>query len=172
VANDLGQLVAIVGAIGAELYRRGKDKLASRPQLAIGLGVLLIAICLVLFGKAVSWVFSADARTQLGRVSGTVVLYGRPLPRATIEFSPAEGSPSYGITDSKGRYTLQYLPNQSGAEIGRHTVRITTYDWQTTQNGGKLEVPEQVPVHYNSETTLEADIQAGSQSLDWDLQKD
>jgi len=107
-----------------------------------------------------------------GEFLGQWCFNGKPLPRATIEFSPAEGSPSYGITDSKGRYTLQYLPNQSGAEIGRHTVRITTYDWQTTQNGGKLEVPEQVPVHYNSETTLEADIQAGSQSLDWDLQKD
>ena len=169
MANDFGQIIAIVEAIGVELYQRGKSKLASRPQLAIGLGVLVISICLVLVGKTVGWVFSSDAETQLGRVSGTVVLNGKPLALATVEFSPEVGSTSYGITDEKGRYTLQYLPNQSGAVTGHHTVRITTYDWRTTQDGGKLEVPEQVPVRYNSESILVADIRTGSQYLVWDL---
>jgi len=172
VANEFGELVAIVEAIGIELYQRGKSKLASRPRLAIGLGVLMISVCLLLVGKTVGWIFSTDAGTQLGRVSGTVLLNDRPLPRATIEFSPDDGSTSYGITDGKGRYTLQYLPNQNGAVIGHHTVRITTYDWRTTPDGAKLEVPEQVPVRYNSDSMLEADIHTGSQYLDWDLKEE
>jgi hypothetical protein len=171
VANDFGELVSIVEAIGVELYQRSKSTLASRPRLAIGLGMLMISVCLLLVGKTIGWVFSSDAGTQFGRVSGTVLLDDKPLPRATIEFSPDEGSTSYGITDGKGRYTLQYLPNQSGAVTGHHTVRITTYDWRTTPDGAKLEVPEQVPVRYNSDSILEADIQTGSQYLDWDLKK-
>ena len=166
---DFGELAAIVQAIGAELYERFHKKLESRPQLKLGLAVLGISICLLLAGKTAAWLFSDSRETSLGRVSGTVLLDGNPVSGATIEFTPEEGSTSYGITNSRGGYTLQYLPDRPGAVPGRHTVRITTYDWQTTDDGQKVEVPERVPVRYNQESTLTADVTTSSQTLNWEL---
>ena len=43
---------------------------------------------------------------ERGVVTGKVTLNGDPLPNADVEFQPEEGSPSYGMTDEKGRYDL------------------------------------------------------------------
>ena len=169
MAADFGELVAIVQAIGSELYEQLQKKLESRPQLKLGLAVLSISICLLLAGKTAAWLFLSPIEAPLGRVSGKVSLDGNPVSGATVEFTPDEGSTSYGITNSKGGYTLRYLPDRPGAVPGRHTVRITTYDWRTTDDGQKVEVPERVPVRYNRESTLTTDVTPGSQTLDWDL---
>lgn len=94
----------------------------------------------------------------------------RHLPAATVEFTPVEGSPSYGLTDSGGRYELAYLPGKPGAALGEHTVRITTYDWVTHSNGSKEEIPERVPARYNAASSLTAELAPGAQRLDWQLQ--
>ena len=113
--------------------------------------------------------FSDQTETPLGKVVGMVLLDGNPVSAATVEFTPAEGSTSYGITNSKGRYALQYLPDRPGAVTGHHTVRITTYDWRTTKDGNKIEVPERLPLRYNQDSTLRVDVTSGSQTLDWEL---
>lgn len=169
MSADFGELVAITRAIGAELYRRLNKSLDSRPQLKLGIAVLVVSVCVILAGKTVAWLFTASTKTPLGQVAGTVLLNGNPVSAATVEFTPDEGSASYGITNSRGRYTLQYLPDQPGAVTGHHVVRITTYDWQTTKDGGKLEVPERLPLRYNQESTLQADVSSGSQTLNWEL---
>ena len=106
---------------------------------------------------------------NLGRVSGAVTLDGQPLPKATIEFQPQAGSPSYGITDERGRYELMYLPDKPGAELGRHVVRVTTYDWVTNPDGSKTEIPERVPPSYNVDSTLAFEVERGSQTIDLEL---
>ncbi len=169
MAADFGELVAISQAIGAELYQQVHKKLDSRPQLKLGLAVLGISIGLLLAGKTAAWLFFAPSETSLGRVLGIVLLDGNPVSGATVEFTPDEGSTSYGITNSKGEYTLQYLPDRPGAVTGHHTVRITTYDWRTTEDGQKVEVLERMPVRYNKESTLTADVSSGSQTLNWEL---
>ena len=169
MAADFGELVAIVQAIGAELYERFHKKLESRPQLKLGLAVLAIIIGLLFAGKTAAWLFSTSSEILLGRVSGMVLFDGKPVSGATVEFTPEEGSASYGITDSRGYYRLQYLPDSPGAVTGHHAVRITTYDWQTAENGKKVEVEEMLPLRYNQESTLEADVRSGSQTLDWEL---
>ncbi|MDA7994362.1 MAG: hypothetical protein MPJ25_15145, partial [Pirellulales bacterium] len=56
-----------------------------------------------------------------------------------------------------------------GAVTGQNTVRITTYDWRTTKEGNKIEIPEKLPERYNRHSTLMADVTSGSQTLDWKL---
>src|SRR5437667_12114172 len=74
----------------------------------------------------------------LGTVSGRVTLDGQPLAETTVEFQPASGSPSYGVTDADGRYTLAWNADQQGALVGRHTVRITSF------NEGKRQISERL----------------------------
>jgi len=107
---------------------------------------------------------------NIGRVSGVVRLDGQPLPKATVEFEPESGSPSYGITDEGGGYELMYLPDKPGAEVGKHVVRVTTYDWITNPDGSKTEVSERVPPQYNVDSILTFEVNTGSQIIDLDLQ--
>lgn len=169
MAADLAELVAIVQAIGEELYKRTTKRLEGRPQLKLVIAVLGISICLLIAGRTAAWIFSTPTGTSLGRVSGTVFLDGEPVSGATVEFTPHQGSTAYGITNSKGYYTLQYLPDCPGAVTGQNTVRITTYDWRTTKEGNKIEIPEKLPERYNRHSTLMADVTSGSQTLDWKL---
>ncbi len=169
MAADFAEFVAIAQAIGEELWQRVNKKFEERPQLKVVIAVLVISIFLVIAGRTATWFFSNSTGAPLGTVTGTVLLDGRPLSNATVEFTPYEGSASYGITNSKGYYTLFYLPASPGAVIGSNVVRITTYDWQTTDRGEKVEVPERVPARYNRNSTLTANVTSGSQVLDWTL---
>jgi len=63
---------------------------------------------------------------ELAPVSGRVTLDGRPLELADVVFQP-EGalSPSYGRTDTEGRYQLGYKRGVTGAIVGEHMVAIS-----------------------------------------------
>ena len=99
----------------------------------------------------------------LGRVRGTVTLDGAALPNATVLFTPmGAGRTSQGITDSAGRYELRYLREIRGANLDRHTVRITTASEET---GGR----ERLPPCYHARTKLEALVVAGTNELNFDL---
>jgi hypothetical protein len=56
------------------------------------------------------------------RVTGTVRLAGKPVPNVRVNFVPAEGRPSSGVTDQNGVYNLQYAHGQPGAQRGTHKV--------------------------------------------------
>jgi hypothetical protein len=73
-----------------------------------------------------------------------------------------------GLTDKDGRYKLDYLFDTPGAKVGPHTVTITTP--REDESGG--EVPnfkERVPAHYNSATTLSAEVKPGNNKIDFPL---
>ncbi len=102
---------------------------------------------------------------ELGSVSGTVTLDGSPLEEATVEFHPVDGGrSSSAITDEEGHYTLQFAPKRDGALIGKHQVKITT-----SIVGDDNVVKERVPTKYNTETTLEKEVVAGENEIDFDL---
>jgi hypothetical protein len=104
------------------------------------------------------------AQPPLGRVCGTVTLDGAALANATVLFTPAgKGRTSQGVTDASGRYELRYLRNIPGANVDRHTVRITT---GSEENGGR----EELPPRYHARTELGAHVVAGRNELDFDLQ--
>jgi hypothetical protein len=116
---------------------------------------------------------NTGVKNKLGRVSGKVTLGGAPLPDALVMFSGIQGgSPSAGRTDATGAYTLVFSRNINGAEVGSHTVTISTYQ-PATDDPPKAEVPEKVPLKYrdpDSKDLLKADVKSGSNTLDFALE--
>jgi hypothetical protein len=106
---------------------------------------------------------------ELGDVSGTVTLDGRPFAKANVAFEPGQGRPSLGTTDAQGRYTLEFAGGYKGAVLGRHTVRIGTEGYFPSADGGVEFVAESVPAAYNTQSTLAADVQRGRNEFDFDL---
>jgi hypothetical protein len=106
---------------------------------------------------------SPSHQPPLGHVSGIVTLDGEPLANATVRFTPAgPGRTSEGTSDTEGRYELRYLRDIRGANIDRHTVRITT---ASEANGGR----ELLPPRYHSRSQLDARVVAGTNGLDFAL---
>ncbi|HVJ69639.1 MAG TPA: carboxypeptidase-like regulatory domain-containing protein [Caulifigura sp.] len=109
---------------------------------------------------------------NIGRVSGQVTLDGAPLEGALVQFEPLAGnSPSGGLTDAAGKYSLTYTREIKGAEIGEHRVIITT------QNGGDPDAsppipksPERLPARYNRKSELRAKVETGTNMLDFKLE--
>ena len=106
---------------------------------------------------------SRSQQPPLGRVRGTVTLDGVVLANATVLFTPAgAGRTSQGTTDTAGRYELNYLRDIRGANVDRHTVRITT---ACEENGGR----ELLPPRYHSQSELEARVAAGKNVCNFEL---
>ena len=61
---------------------------------------------------------------EVAIVVGAVTLNGKPLEGATITFAPNSGRSSSGVTDSSGRYSLNYTGLIRGAMLGSHRVMI------------------------------------------------
>ena len=103
-------------------------------------------------------------RPPLGNVSGTVTLDGAPLAGALVVFTPdGPGRSAIATTDTAGRYELSFLRDIAGANVGSHTVRITT---ATEDRGGK----EILPDRYHVKTELTATVEAGTNTLDFALE--
>jgi hypothetical protein len=131
--------------------RRGTFGLVS--LMALAMVTLLVAGC------------GGIKTPPLGLVEGTVTLDGVPLPSAMVVFTPdGQGRSSTAVTDSGGRYSLSFLRDIPGANVGPHTVRITTAT-------GKRGVREMLPTRYHRRTVLVATVQPGSNTIDFALQR-
>jgi hypothetical protein len=99
----------------------------------------------------------------LGLVEGTVSLDGVPLPSAIVVFTPdGQGRSSTAVTDTAGHYALTFLRDIRGANVGTHTVRITTAT-------GTRGVREILPSRYHRKTELTATVQPGTNTIDFAL---
>jgi hypothetical protein len=109
---------------------------------------------------------------NVARVSGKVTLGGQPLADAVLIFSPLEaGSPSSGRTDSQGNYTLIYTRRVNGAEIGEHSVTISTgREADPDADPPTPAVPEKVPYKYRLPGALKATVVKGSNTINFDLE--
>lgn len=123
----------------------------------------LLTVCVAVLG--------CGGSDNVARVTGVVTLNDEPLANATVRFQPiAGGRPSTAITDSAGRYDLVYTRSEQGAEVGRHTVSITTYDaGDPDGEPPRPTTPEKVPARYNAPSELTADVAAGSNAIDFKL---
>lgn len=113
--------------------------------------------------------------SNVGRVSGKITLEGQPLPDALVKFSPVKpgGSSALGKTDSDGNYKLSYASGIEGAEIGENRVSISTYaEGDPDGDPPQPRVPEKVPLKYNDQTELTADVKAGDNQFDFPLKND
>jgi hypothetical protein len=105
---------------------------------------------------------SRGDRPELSAVQGIVTFDGKPLPRATVIFQPANGGrSSRGLTDGQGQYQLLYLRDIEGAILGNHKVTITT----ATEDVRR----EILPARYNKQTTLSTEVCAGKNHYDFTL---
>jgi hypothetical protein len=104
----------------------------------------------------------------LGQVTGVVTMDGKPLPDATLVFTPAEAgaTASFGQTDASGKYELYYSRGHKGAKVGEHSVTINNFrDSGESGQGSK----ETIPAKYNVKTELKATVNRGANTIAFDL---
>ncbi|MEQ9071977.1 MAG: carboxypeptidase-like regulatory domain-containing protein [Gimesia chilikensis] len=103
---------------------------------------------------------------ELGEVTGIITLDGNPLSGAEVVFEPASGAPSVGKTDESGSYELIYNQDASGALPGQHTVRISKFG----EPGSPSDTENQIPAKFNANSKLTAEVKAGDNTLNFDLE--
>jgi len=109
-------------------------------------------------------------------VEGKVTLDGAPVEAGAISFIPTGGTkgPAVGGEIQNGQYSI---PASEGPVVGRQRVEI-----RAPRKTGKMiqapmaepgtmveETAESVPKQYNSESTLEREVKAGKNVLDFEL---
>lgn len=134
------------------------------------MGKLVAASTVLLLASVVG----CGGNSNVSTVSGTVTLDSQPLSDAVVKFSgKSGGSPSLGKTDSSGNYTLQYSRDVAGADIGDHTVSITTYQAGDPDSDPPVPAaPEKLPAKYNTKTELKASVAGGKNVVNFDLKSD
>jgi hypothetical protein len=106
-------------------------------------------------------------------VSGEVTFQGKPLDQGTITFSPEDGQGTFsGGQIQDGRYLV---PAENGLAPGKYTVRIMSIAGGGATTGGLEDEPasepkERIPLRYNLETTLEAEVkESGENKFDYKI---
>ncbi len=112
------------------------------------------------------------------RVSGTVRRQGSPVANLFLNFVPAEGRPSWGVTDEAGHYTLFHDRKHEGALRGTHRVfaqfRPRNPQQEIALQQGKQAIPPEIQAileKYGSldATPLRCEVTADGQVIDLDL---
>jgi hypothetical protein len=110
---------------------------------------------------------------ELGTVTGTITLDGKPLPNVNIQFAPEAtgGAPSYGGTNAEGEYKLMFAQNRPGAMLGKHRVELTAREPKTDEDGKPVGPQDVVtiPAKYQKKDALTAEVKAGSNTIDFKL---
>jgi hypothetical protein len=121
---------------------------------------------------------------ELGHVTGTVTLDGKPVYGTAIVFNPDNGRPARGRTDLDGKYELTYIRKTKGAKIGHNRVEIAPNeedeeDAEEQANAGEdTSTPKRrrardkvvIPARYNTKSELEADVKPGENVFDFKLE--
>lgn len=131
-----------------------------------------VRIAAAIFAAACAGCGSESDLPETAPVRGVVTLDGQPVAMARIYFSPQDGGQtSEGLTDPAGRYELRYKRDVMGAKLGKHKVVITTYEEPTREDDLSVSggVPERIPRKYNEQTTLEKEVVAGDNVIDFSL---
>ncbi len=110
---------------------------------------------------------------DLGQVSGTVTIAGKPGNKIRIEFVPepeVEGPASAALTDANGKYSLELIlkdgNSEAGAVVGQH--RVALFDIQLAESATGRDVPIRLKSDYSSisSTPLRETVVSGEQTID------
>jgi hypothetical protein len=108
-------------------------------------------------------------------VTGMVTLDGQPIPNGEIRFIPASGTPGpiSGGAIKEGQYVAQ---GRGGVPLGNHQVDIRAYRVKAKGPGqaGSIDAEggpavQYLDAKYNERTTLTAEIDATTQTKDFEL---
>jgi hypothetical protein len=114
---------------------------------------------------------------QLAEVEGTVLLDGQPIDEGSIQFIPVEGTtgPGAGGVIKDGKY---HIDRRKGVTVGKNRVELRAF--RTTGRkvndpnappGGKTDERVQAfPPEYNERSTVVKDVQAGSNTINFDVE--
>jgi len=102
---------------------------------------------------------------ELGQVSGTITMDGKPLSKANVTFEPQSGAPSLGMTDEAGHYELAYNKDHQGAVPGQHKVRISKFG----EPGSPNDTEDQIPAKFNQNSKETAEVKMGDNEINFDL---
>jgi hypothetical protein len=107
---------------------------------------------------------------EMGTVTGTVKMDGKPLKKALITFIPLDhekARQSVGTTDENGDYELKYSLRETGAMLGKHKVTISTAGLSENEYSENSGGGEKVPARYNVNSELTAIVKPGTQTIDF-----
>lgn len=124
--------------------------------------VLVSQLLILAFGLVTSaGCFGVSDQPELGRVTGTVTLDGKPLAGLIVNFQPESGRAATAETDTQGYYDLVYIYGSNGAKVGKNAV---SFRWPDGSEGKKP-----IPAKYAGKSELTADVKAGNNDLNWEL---
>jgi hypothetical protein len=112
-------------------------------------------------------------------ISGTVTRNNQPVPNLYLNFMPDTGRPSWGVTDSEGRFKLHYDRDYDGAVVGKHKVFVQfkpgTVEAELEMLAGKLKQPpelEAILEKYGSEQTTTKEVEITKADTNFVLELD
>ena len=114
-------------------------------------------------------------------MTGTVTLDGKPLSGIAVVFQPESGRPARGMTNAEGKYELTYIRQTKGTKVGPNRVEIApSEDGEVEENESSDEESQaakpaksgkpKIPARYNVQSELKADVKAGQNTFDFNLE--
>lgn len=97
---------------------------------------------------------------DLGPVIGLVLLDGKPLTGARVEFLNEKDGSATGMTDQRGRYQLVFTEKRPGATIGHNRVKV----FKSDADGKEMLRPA-----YNTDTILREFVEAENNNFSINL---
>jgi hypothetical protein len=131
---------------------------------------ILVALSLFAVGAVLLAGCGKDAAPETLDVSGTVTLDGTPVARGQIIFSdPSRQTRSSSGEVVDGKFTFTASPGSKRVEIT--AMREVPGKMDTSNPGEERPLMEQyIPGKYNSDSTLTADVAAGSTTFEFKLE--
>jgi len=105
---------------------------------------------------------------EVGEVTGTVTIDGKPAPGVIVNFIPTGGGrSSTGVTDESGHYELMYSADAMGALIGAHqaTIAAAPPSVDAVPAGRGPLVDKSIPKEY-LDAKKPVEVQAGDNTID------
>ncbi|SIO63004.1 hypothetical protein SAMN05444166_7213 [Singulisphaera sp. GP187] len=118
---------------------------------------------------------SAEKHPETVPVSGKVTYDGKPVPKGTITFQPADGQPAVGEIQPDGSFQLSTFGEKDGAVLGVHKIMIISNTADPTMipgsSPGYVKPKDIIPKKYNQLQTsgLEATVSKDKSAYDFDL---
>jgi hypothetical protein len=107
-------------------------------------------------------------------IEGTLTHNGEPVPNMRIYFMPTDGRPSWGDSDAKGHFVLDYDPEHKGAKVGTHSVCVVdlggTVDETAAMSGAprpkRSPAASQIVAKYGREkSTLQVEVKKADRNF-------